>query len=36
MKISNSISHQTKSKRVEEKHKPTSKLSFLKLLKNCH
>ena len=36
MKTSNSTSHKTKNKSVEEKHKPTSKLSFVKLLKNCH
>ena len=33
--ISNSTSHE-KRDRVEQKHNPTSKASFLKLLKNCH
>ena len=36
-KISNSTSHKKiEEKREEQKHNPTSKTSFLKLLKNCH
>ena len=33
--ISNSTFHKTKNKREEQKHKPTSNSSFLKLLINC-
>ena len=35
-KIYNSTSDKSKNKRQEQKHDPTSKSSFLKLLINCH